>query len=58
MLHHVFDHARTHGYAAVTLEVAADTPAHAFYQHEGFYAEKELTLNNHPLHHMRRDLNP
>ena len=56
VMRHVYDYARQHGHAAVTLEVAHDSPARGFYEREGFRLEKQVPLAGETLSYMRRDL--
>ncbi len=58
MLQFLFNYALENGYGGIVLDVAKGTPAHRFYLTEGFVVEKEFSLRNIILSHMRRDNDP
>ena len=56
MLRHIFEVARDLCYDSVVLEVAKETPAHAFYLREGFKVDKEISMPTNTLCFLRRPI--
>ena len=49
MLHHLYEYAKDKGYIGITLEVAKNSPAYAFYCREGFVTDKTIYIKDMPL---------